>query len=510
MINRFSRFLLPRLHLDRLARQTSIRNLREALESLPTKLDETYSDAMARIQGQVEEHSKLALSALSWISNTLRPLQLDELQHALAIRRGDQSLDEEALEDETLIISVSAGLVILDAQSGTIRLVHFTVEEYLRDRKQELFPNADSQIAETCLTYLSFDIFQDGRCSSDQELEVRLRENCFLHYAAHNWGDHAHSAEGHTVEDLALGFLRNVLKVACSSEIMLTPDYRLEYGKEGTIEEVSGLHLTAWFGLSSITKRLLEGETVADSKDGYGQTPLSRAAERGHETIVELLRDRSDVNANSQDYDRQTPLSYGARAGHETVVRLLMERDDVEADSQSVYKRTPLSYAAEAGHEKVVKLLMERDKVNADSPDRDMKTPLVYAAAEGHEKVVKLLIDRHDVVADSRDLFGRTPLSYAAEAGHEILVKLLVDRHDVVTDSRDRAGRTPLSYAAEAGHEMVVKLLMDRHDVVVDSRDRWGDTPLSWAIQNGHATVQKLLEDRLKNINAEEQYRTIQ
>jgi hypothetical protein len=59
------RFLLPRLHLDRLRNQSTLRKVLEALLHLPTKLDETYNDTMLRIQSQVEEYSQLARKALS-------------------------------------------------------------------------------------------------------------------------------------------------------------------------------------------------------------------------------------------------------------------------------------------------------------------------------------------------------------------------------------------------------------------------------------------------------------
>lgn len=368
------------------------------MESLPTKLDETYNGAMIRIQDQIQEHSKLALSALSWISNALRPLKLDELQHALAVQLGDQSLDEEALVDKSLIISVSAGLITLDTESETIRLVHFTVEEYFRETKTKWFPDADNQIAKTCLTYLSFDVFESGRCLSDQALEARVRENCFLSYAASHWGHHAHRAEDHTVdehalEDLALPFLTNHHKVACSNQIMRMRFTQYRGYSQRMSHQVSGLHLTAWFGLTSITKRILEGGKSVDSKDDGGQTPLSWAAERGHEAVVKLLVDRPDVTADSKDYTNRTPLSWAAEKGHETVVKLLVDRKDVTADSKDYISRTPLLRAAWSGHEAVVKILLEHD-VTADSKDESGWTPLSYAINSGHEAVVRLLQEK--------------------------------------------------------------------------------------------------------------------
>ena len=473
--NRFSRFLIPHLHLDLLGYQTNVRDVRKALESLPTKLNETYIGAMTRIQGQVQEHSKLALSALSWISNALRPLNLDELQHALAVQLGDQSLDEEALVDESLIISVSAGLITLDTESGTIRLVHFTVEEFFRETKTKWFPDADRHIAKICLTYLSFDAFEIGRCLPNQELYARLRENCFLGYAASNWGHHAHRAEDHTVdehalEDLALYFLRNDHKVSCSNQIMQILGNRPKGYSSSASDQVSGLQLTAWFGLISITKRILSGGNMVDSKDSEGQTPLSWAAERGHEAVVKLL----------------------------------VDRDDVITDSKDVYGQTSLFWAAIEGHEVVVKLLVNRDDVIADSKDANKRTPLARAAREGHEAVVKLLVDRDNVIADSKDIWGKQPLSYAAQEGYEIVMKLLLDRDDVTADLKNIRGRTPLARAASRGHEAVVKLLVDRDDVVADSKDDVGDTPLSMATFYGHQTVVKLLEEKLKNTRVEE------
>jgi hypothetical protein len=100
--------------LDHLGSQTGIRELRKALELLPTKLDKIYDDAMDRIKNQTESDAELAPRALSWISHTVRPLRVDELQHALAIEHLQTEFDLEGLCDETLLTSVAAGLISID------------------------------------------------------------------------------------------------------------------------------------------------------------------------------------------------------------------------------------------------------------------------------------------------------------------------------------------------------------------------------------------------------------
>ena len=83
-----------------------------------------------------------------------------------AIQPKDQGLDKGGLVDEKLIVSVSAGLINIDTKSKITHLVHFTVKEYYKERKEKWFPDADTIIAEACLTYLSFDIFQKHQALS--------------------------------------------------------------------------------------------------------------------------------------------------------------------------------------------------------------------------------------------------------------------------------------------------------------------------------------------------------
>ena len=55
----------------------------------------------------------------------------------------------------------------------------------------------------------------------------------------------------------------------------------------------------------------------------YGRTPLSSAAEKGHEAVVKLLFGTGEVDADARDKDGRTPLSWAAEKGHKAVVKLL-------------------------------------------------------------------------------------------------------------------------------------------------------------------------------------------
>jgi hypothetical protein len=126
---------------------------------------------MGRIQGQLADHRDLAIRALLWISCSRRPLSAHELQHALAVKKGTSTFDEENITELSLITSVCAGLVAMDENSNIIRLVHYTVQEYFERKKDEWFSKAQEEISVACITYLSFNNFESGPCLSDKDFE---------------------------------------------------------------------------------------------------------------------------------------------------------------------------------------------------------------------------------------------------------------------------------------------------------------------------------------------------
>jgi hypothetical protein len=132
-----------------------------------------------------------------------------ELRHALAVEIGAPKLDEENLPEIEDMISVCAGLVIVDKKSDTIRLVHYTTQEYFERTQGNWFSDTETNIAKACITYLSFDTFETGLCPTDQEFEERLRLNPLYDYATRNWGHHLRVASTEA-EQSAVNFLEGL------------------------------------------------------------------------------------------------------------------------------------------------------------------------------------------------------------------------------------------------------------------------------------------------------------
>ena len=459
-------------------------------------LDSVYDQTLQRIREQKGDRSRLGMEVLMWVSHSERPLRIDELRYALAIEMDSADLDPENIRPQDTVLGSCLGLVVVDAETSTVRLIHYTLQEYLS--RPGIMPDAHKVLAQSCLAYLNYD--EVKRLPADHI--PNLGDIPFLEYSSLFWGSHAKVQLSDRAKSLALEVLnRDGNHISASLLVKQIASY---HSCSLPHHLWPGLHCAAYFGVTGVVATFIGGEGCdINQSDCMGYTALSWSAAHGNEEVVQLLLARNDVNADKPDRDGKTPLWQASFHGHEGVVKLLLARNDVDANKLGgIYRQTPLLSASSNGHEGVVKLLLARNDVNADKPDRDGETPLWRASNNGHEGVVKLLLARNDVNADEPDSNGNTPLWQASYNGHEGVVKLLLARKDINPDKSENNGRTPLWWASFHGHEGVVKLLLARNDVNADKPDNYGKTPLLWASFHGHEGVVKLLLAR-NEVNAD-------
>lgn len=524
-----SRFLLAQLYMDSLQGKRSPKALRIATENLatgPNPYKQVYHDAMERIRCQLPDEKDLAMQALAWIICARRTLTTAELQLALAVEPGQPRLDEDNISRIEDIISVCAGLITVDEESDIVRLVHYTALDYFEQVRVHWFPDAEADITEICLTYISFSEFNSGPCCTDEEYEMRLLSHQLYSYAACNWGYHARAAA--TQSRIVQSFTGNQSAVDAASQAMIVTrqgSWDMGYSQRYPTK-MTHLHLVAYFGLQSSIDELLSSGSV-DVPDGNGQSPLSWAARNGHEAVARLLLDNA-ADFQSKDTYGLTPFSWAAGRGHDNVVKLLLN-NGADFNSPDTYGRTPLSWAARHGHEGIVKLLLQHG-ADCTSQDEYDRTALTWAAYNGHEAIVKLLVDKGGDVNSHSNGSGPTALGWAASKGHTAVVTLLIEKgadinhdeihhqtvlgwavqngHKAITELlmkkgadinlQNRNGQAPLSLAAENGHVAIAKVLLEK-GAHVDTQDEYGCTPLSWAAGHGHeAIVELLLENGAK------------
>ena len=409
-------------------------------------LGDAYDSTIGRIKAQKGDRARLGVEALMWISHSERPLSVDEICHALAVEIGSTDINTNNVPSIRTVLSCCQGLVVVDKGSLTIRLIHFTLKEYL-SRRADLFDKPHSGIAETCLTYLNFQVIQ--------ELSSRptpgFQDTPLLEYASLHWGTHMLVEPSDRSRYLALDLL-NEYDNHISAELLWNS---IIGGYVDSRKPFPPLHCVSYFGIAEVVIDLIKTKRWnLNERDSEGLTPLMWAAKYGREEVVKVLLQQKHTQPDMPDTDGRTALSWGS--GHEEVVRLFLSRPFVN----------PGGIGRRWGKSPQIKSLLFRRKcAHPDRPDNYGRTPLSWAAEGECEGAVKLLLEQKDVNPDRTDNNGRTPLWLAARNGREGILKLLLKREDVSPDRPDNYGRTPLWLATENGHEGVVKLLLEREEV---------------------------------------------
>jgi ankyrin repeat protein len=478
---------------------------------------------MCRIKDQNKEHHNLALQVLSWITNAVRPLRLEELQHAVSVEIEDDDIDDGPLESAALIVSVCAGLVTVDAESRNVRLVHFTVEEFFRESHNKWFPHGNNVIAKTCLTYLSFNAFGKGPASAlhnsfefnnlKTSLDARLEKYALLRYAAQNWSTHIHQASLtlKEVQSIAMKFLGDELKVAAAYQaykaatIVPLANF-LRMARFGFPEKLPGIHLVVKMQCEAFARSWQACGGDINAKDEYGETALLDSGRVKNLGMTRCLLD-SGVDVNGSSCGGYTALMAAASRGWAEGVKLLLGRG-AEANAKTNNQSTALHNACcassylEASQRSCAGLLLQAG-ADIDARDRGGNTPLLVAAGRGaqNEAVVELLLE-HKADVNLVNVRGESALM-TASWHHDMdgaIIKLLL-QYEANVHLVNLHGRSALMIAVMGlGYEEKVKLLL-QHGADVNVVDVNGQSALMISVHCLHVKAAELLLQNGADVN---------
>ncbi|KAF3219283.1 hypothetical protein TWF106_007124 [Orbilia oligospora] len=139
-------FLLAQLYIRTFEGEMTVKDVKIALKEIQERqqvsteadklklLEEAYDKTMERIEKKAKS-SRVAKNALQWIVYSRRPLTVLELQHALGVEVGKDKMDDENIPNIEDVVSVCAGLVVVDKERDIVGLVHYTTQEYFKQSK---------------------------------------------------------------------------------------------------------------------------------------------------------------------------------------------------------------------------------------------------------------------------------------------------------------------------------------------------------------------------------------
>lgn len=485
------------MHIQGVTEALTKADIRKHLNSLTADLGQAFKGSLHRINKQSVRRKQVALRALTWVSTTYRSILAEELCHALATEIGDRALDEDAILTPKLIVDSCLGLIYIEESTSQVYLVHLALKEHLQAEKliSEDTMDAQTYVTNTLLTYLCLN--EEDKDRYDESLPQLRRELClsFYTYATCNWGFHARLASPNLIRKHALRYLQKEHAYArgltslfehISTKSERVPIYTLTDLAQ-VPHQLTGLHVAAAFGLSTLVQDLLDLGIEVDALDEQRNTALHVASANGQtEAAIVLLQSNAKVNISN--IFAHTPLYDAVIMSQEALVSELLNRG-AAAEVKCAWEWSPLQKAADKGDLTIAKLLIKHGASIMSRSARGL-IPLHRAAGQGHLEMIKELLKAGSPV-DSQTVDGWSPLHGACSAGQTKAVNLLITNHANV-NLQSFNGCTALHRACRRNHYQIVQALVE-HGANLLCQNSEGDIPLHQAAKGNSLVICKFL-----------------
>lgn len=350
-------FLLIKFQLLRLSDFEHEDDVLAAMANIAdSTLDALYKEAYDMILKAGDIARDIAIQVFSWLLYAREELTLDALLVAIKIKH--VSIDR--------ILAICRGFVYFDGQSKVVRLVHHSVQEFLRLQQALQMNEAQELLAMGCLC-----ICQDPPGEDVTELRPSDR---FYDYAALYYGNHCHAAQSPGQHDLLFDELEEFLfgsdslyspaKLWLDSIKTAYDSLPNEHPQKTAMELVSAercapLFVLCTFGLSHILRRhRWPLDFDWDQQNDYGHTALYAACYYGHTDVVSFLIDRG-ASLNIQCGRLGSALHCAAFRGKLDIVNMLLDRGvDLKAGGKF---RSAVHAACRGNNEEIALTILNKD-----------------------------------------------------------------------------------------------------------------------------------------------------
>ncbi|KAF3923039.1 Ankyrin-2 [Dactylellina cionopaga] len=511
-------FRWVKCQLDILEKAKNKKSIDDSLANIPKGLYSTYDRIIDSIED--EEEQRVVYTALTWVAFSARYLTLRELREAVAIKEEHQNrddLDYVAWDPYDILEACSGFLVTDEAPKSNpeyeldapfelydrgpkykedmiyVRLAHYTVKEYLQlHRTTQRFSwknvnpaESHRQMAAACLTYITFDDFNEMDKVYREEPAI-YRKYPLLKYSSCFWSWHYRKGSSDSI-GLSLDKLFGL-----SSNSTITTGYfdNWRWAKSNRHDYtvyVAGAYLleAAREGVFSVVKCLIEGGVDINRRCSSvdSETPLSVAAGNGYFNIVQLLVDNGI--RFGEESDNEFVLRDAVRSGSLELVRYLIDQG-VPPDTDNMWEETPLWQASMRGCYEIARLLIER---GADA--NHMCSPIEAAARHGCLNTVELLFGQG---AEINVAFKSALVGATYGRNYDIVLFLLDNGADL--DGTGEKGEVALQVAVRYGCYDIVRLLVERGASNVEGA-------LASAVRAGHSDIFHFLLGYVDSTSAE-------
>lgn len=437
-------------------------------------MNETYERILVKIIDQGK--SEIAGNVFRWVAAVKRPLNLDEIREAMAIKPCQQYMKSELLlNDISKITSWCRNLIVLDEEDQSIRFAHHSTMQFFlhslsNPRLQAFHINVtdfDHHVGSICVTYLNFSDFE-RQLSKGATRKVEVESNDIVKAALLSNPDSAFARSifkldkfwwSKSAQKFDMSSLSSYAKPdpAGWNRKVQTQYAFLAYAREYWLAHSSEFNLETatwklWKNLVESENSMAERPWAMTEWRSQSRSISQWIVENNHYALLSLWLSALTISEQKYLADSILPESsleksvfYHSRRNacfnHKGIIFFALgvaaRRKDLETvtDLASSYffqykawelECEALLKAAAIGHSQIIETLLHY-KANKESVDADGNTAAHHAAAGGHDEALQVL-HKHDAWLQAQNSDGLTPVDLARRFCDERTLTAIIPR----------------------------------------------------------------------------------
>ncbi|KAK0222481.1 hypothetical protein EDD85DRAFT_960123 [Armillaria nabsnona] len=530
-------FRLVDCQLQSLAKAKFESDIDEILQNLPTDLNSMYERILQGVEREGQRTVKIVQHTLWWLVGSHRQLRLEEVMEAVMVEAGRDSpnMGLKPLSGKHLL-EMCSSMVRHDAQTDILTLSHASVQDFLFsdylkgtvhcDYHIPSFSFLHRHITGLLSAYLQYGDFQNGPCTTPQNLAKCLEQHPLFAYFASGWHLHIikmyetsfesqeQPPDVHTFFALSDDSEKSILTRRLHRQVS-------HFGTELKYITKNGSSELQW---KRHWGRIIHGDLLKVTESNnksfkdiggfvfpyYCAGPSWLVAEGGLVWNYPW-QDLSDTTSIKElDYMIYPLVSEGPAS----LVWDLLHKLPQFKERPLFYFGTPLMISIFAGKLDTVKMLLQDLHVNVDTCawhydcDYEVVSPIFLATKYGHVEAVKLLLQHGTATVfpleplpewaerqrEPEDGYHHSNIIIgAANYGHADILQTLIC-HGVDKNTRSSiSDNTVLHVAVRYGHIDNIKVLIEA-GCNISPRSK-GKTPLDLALNQRSSDIVRYLLD---------------
>ena len=225
---------------------------------------------------------------------------------------------------------------------------------------------------------------------------------------------------------------------------------------------------------ANIIRLLLQHETIINTPNAAGITPLILAVQMQNESVTKLLLESPGILTDKQNFQGYSPLHYACAGQNTNIIALLLD-NGADMFSKTDKGHIPFHIACQKGNVEVIEALIEKcsgeDTSEVNCRDKLFKaednlgnTAILFAKEAPDTAAFKLLLTKYNVDIHSKNNNGDGVFHKFTKDDKGVLNADLLETDEYTSMLKDSNSKkeTPLHTACQLGYFKTIALFIQK------------------------------------------------